>query len=196
MSGYTGPSKFNSALSSYSHSKSPMLRVESMDLALISEFNGWSFDSATIFTLAKDAVKYISFEVPAGSDRFVALQARDFKTTFADVEIEVLWDAGITGGTAIPIFNNHDALNAASIVDFKDAPTIDETGSRVRELDFIPEGAGNNKSGGQIGANASFRIYRAGESFVVKITNSNTSANKIKLGYSWLEPPLSIINAE
>lgn len=186
-------SNIGSTLKDYDHVESPRVQTAPLSQEAIATFEGQSFEGGTIFTLAKNAVKYVSFEVPAVTDQFIGLQVRVFKSNLPDVELEILWNASISGGTPIPVFNNHPSLGVSSIVAFKEDPTVDETGSVLREEDFIQAGANANKSGGQIGDNKSIRIYRAGEDFVVKVTNRNNTDNKIKLAYAWLEPPTALL---
>lgn len=186
------------AFTNYAHIDSPRLSTSNIDYNAVATLEGWSYEGALTFDLAAAATKYISFQIPVGTpgdidDVIIGLQTRTFKADLPDVDLAILWDTGITGGTPIPIFSNND-VGGPSVVLFNDAPTVDETGSTVREFDFIPTGANNNRAGGQIGDNNSFRQYRQGEDFVVKITNNQNTTNRIKLGYAWLEVPASVLN--
>jgi hypothetical protein len=186
-------SYFAKAFMNYSHIVSPRLNTANIDYSAIAALEGWSYEAASIFNLASGGVKYFSFQVPAGPcDRVIGLQARYFKADLPDVDLEILWGAGIAGGTPLTIFSNNN-VDGPSVVAFDEDPTIDETGAILREADFIPSGAPANKSAGQIGANNSFRAYRCGENFVVKITNNANTTNRIKLGYSWLEVPSYVL---
>lgn len=157
---------------------------------------GYEYEAAVVVNIANGSTRYIGFEIPVGStDRFVALQTRYFKSDDPQVDLEILWDtASITGGTVKVPFNNHRAVNRPSYVVFTDNASVDETGSQVREEDFIGGDTGGffgGGSSGQIPPSTGFRIYRAGEHFVVKLTNNSGGTNKVKLGYKWAEPPIS-----
>lgn len=160
--------------------------------------SGYEFEAGVVVDMAIGATYYVGFEVPSESvDRFVALQTRFFKSDFAKVDLEILWDtASITGGSNVPIYNNHRAQGRTSDVVFTANATVDETGSQVRERDFIGGalGQGNTQtSSGQIPAETGFRIYRAGEHFVVKLVNNSGEVNKVKVGYLWAEPPIELL---
>lgn len=162
---------------------------------------GYEYEVETQVTLSAGSIYYWSFELPPSmTSRYVNLQYRKFQANQAGVKLRILWDvASIAGGTPVDIFNSYDDLGRSSEVLVKAGVSVDLTGSRVREYDFLPAGSqqGNQStpSPGLLDGETGFRIYTAaGRShFVVELENTDAESNLVLLGYKFEEPPITLL---
>lgn len=202
----------DSALRDYASLSQPRVLTTGITQTEIATIEGERYSSIKVLANVDTATPvYVLVENPAGSEINAAFLDRFLKGYISGlVSFQVLWDYDVTGATKtpLPIFNENNLVRGIktpkteiSLLNPATTPAVGDwtiTGGYTpvsegieREVDFIStEGQGSNTSGG-VASGKGFRLYGQGTGALIKIISSADN-NRVKLGYSWVEVPITL----
>lgn len=161
--------------------------VANVDSTEVLTTEGRRFNQHFDEVFSGNETKYFLYEVPSDATVTVGFQNRIFKSRDGAAELDVYWEStGFTPGTPEDVFNEYNKYsdnNQLLMSEISEPTTL----GIHRESDFVTaSGVGSNTSG-DVSAALGFRLYEPGTFAVVKVTNLDSSANRIILSYSWVE---------
>lgn len=195
--GYKKNISGNVSLRQYESLSDPRVLTTTLNQSEMATLEGDRFSFAQVFTIATGASLYIYGQIPEDAEVSIGFEKRLFKTDDGSANLKIYGNPTVGAlGAAIPLFNENSyasaskpaqlELNEVLIGDISDLGTL-------REEDFIStNGVGNNTSGG-VSADTAFRIYKPGDKFLAHIENTHTDANRVLVGYSWIEAPTALL---
>jgi len=173
------------------------LRVLSLDLIEASTVEGFRFGHTFNISLAASGeadTKYFLYLNPPGSNITMTLQERRFKSLNGEAEMEILWNVeSYVAGTLEETFNQRNTKGPGVVEISEIAPPVLGTGFKVRETDFLTGAGQGSNSSGDLSSGTGFRMYGPGTYFIFKVVNLHNQANRILIGYDWVEIPDTVV---